>query len=462
MPREYAPGIKRKEYPGNIQKLKPGQLLDYVIQYHQALRAGPHYDFRIGDKRLGMYSWAMRQPLPKEPVDKRFAARTNLHTHEYKDFEGIIGPGYGAGRVTKHDEGKVLITNTTPGTVSFSVSHKKHPERYTLINPKGFRDKDWLVIRSDTPKETGAEKLHYKPIEPEKIKDFLKNIKPGTSVQAKLDGAMNMLKLDNGKAELLSHRISTTTGKPVVQTERFFGHIPHLPDLPKEFKNSVILSEVYGERNGKPIALQDLGALLNASTHKSLTNQRDKGIKLKAMLFDIAQAGGKKVDPNETPYEARKALLQALIPHLPKDKFTLPEEAHTSEDAIKLLEKIRSGQHGQTVEGIVIHPPHGVPYKHKIMPEADVHIRGFFPAEKGSKYDKNAVGGFSYSITPEGPIVGRVGTGLTDETRRMMHSDPDRFKGRIARIRSHGQFESGAHRVGSFIALHEDYPNKKP
>ncbi len=458
--KEYAPGIKRKDYPGDINKLKPGQLLDYVIQKHEALRAGTHKDFRIGNKQLGMYSWAMRSGLPSDPADKRLAARTNLHTREYADWEGVIPKGtYGAGKVTKEDEGKVLITNTTPTTVSFSVAHKKHPQRFTLVKPPGFAPKDWLLIKKHTPAVSGAEKVSYKSISKEELDKALENLKPGAEVQAKVDGALNFLNLTNGKAEMLSHRTSATTGRPVVQTERFFGHVPHL-ELPNELKNAVLLAEVYGEKDGKPIELQALGGILNSSLANALKTQDEKGIKMRALLFDVAKLKGKDIR-STLPYSERKEILKKFIEYLPKGKFHLPESVNTSEEAKKLIETIRSGKHPMTTEGIVIHNQDGHPLKHKITSESDVYVRELFPAEEGSKYDKNSVGGFKYSVTPDGPILGRVGGGLSDAMRKLMHDDPERFKGRIARIHSQSQYPSGAHRNPNFIALHEDYPHKE-
>lgn len=454
--KEFAPGIKRKDYFGNINKIKPGQVLDYVQQYHQALRAGPHYDFRIGDKDMGMYSWVLRQPLQKHDGERQHAIRTNLHTHAYKDWEGSIPAGsYGGGKVTKHDEGKVLITNTSPETISFSVAHKKHPERYTLVHPDKYGIKNWILMRNKTPAETGAEKSHYKAIPKDKVEEKLKDLEPESSVQPKVDGALNFLNLINGKAEMLSHRISKTTGKPVVQTERFFGKIPHLPDLPKEFRNSVLMTEVYGNRDGKAVGLQDLGAILNSSPAKALQKQKDNNITMKGVLFDIAQHGEKKINPKEIPYAERRALLERILAHLPKDHFELPEEAKTPEEALALHKRIKNKQHPLTEEGVVIHPPRGLPMKAKNFQEGDVYIRSFFDAEPNSKYAGKAVGGFSYSLTPDGPIVGKCGTGLNDETRKMMYNNPKQFIGRKARIHSHGQFNSEAHRVPAFLALHE-------
>jgi ATP-dependent DNA ligase len=95
-----------------------------------------------------------------------------------------------------------------------------------------------------------------------------------------------------------------------------------------------------------------------------------------------------------------------------------------------------------------------VPSKAKFLEDQDVHIRGMFPGE--GKYYKRGVGGFTYSLTPDGPVLGRVGTGFDDDLRMDMYRNPDAYTGRVARVRHQGAFPGGgALRAPSFIALHE-------
>jgi len=60
-----AMGIPDRSDYGDLAKLQQGQLLDLIIQAHNAQRAGPHFDFRLGSPELGLYSWATRKELPK-------------------------------------------------------------------------------------------------------------------------------------------------------------------------------------------------------------------------------------------------------------------------------------------------------------------------------------------------------------------------------------------------------------
>lgn len=454
MAKEYAPGIARKDFFGDETKLKVKEIYDFVVQKHHARKAGLHYDFRIGNKNTGMFSWVLKNGLPKADNAMVPAIRTNLHSHRYNQFEGEIPSGYGAGTVSKHDEGKVLITRMTPNTISFSIAQTKYPERYTLVKPK-LGGNVWLLVKSGTPNSTGSEKQHLKVVREDKLPEVLRNLPEGHVVQPKLDGALNFLNFINGKAEMLSHRYSKVTGKPVVQTERFFGEIPHI-DLPPELRDAVLHAEVYGTKDSKPITQQETSGILNSSLSKAISDMKERGVDLKGMLFHIERKGKNPLGW-DTPYEERKAAIKEYLKYLPEGKFHLPEEAKTSDDALKLFNDIKNKTHGHTEEGVVIYPPTGAPSKHKVSPEQDVFIRKFFPGE--GKYKGIGVGGFEYSHTPDGKIVGRVGTGISDELRKMMHQNPDWFVDRVAKVTSLGEQPSGALRMPVFHGIHEDYPS---
>lgn len=463
MSREFAPGIKRRDYFGNLNKLREGQVLDYVIQHHLAERAGPHYDFRIGSPHLGMYSWATRR-FPTQEGDRQFAARTNLHTYEYKDFEGTIPKGkYGAGTVKKHDEGKVIITNITPNTISFSIAHKKHPERYTLVRPETFGTKDWLIVKQNTPNEAPSEKKHFKQVSLNEVLNTIKKLEPGFSVQKKLDGALILFNIDNnGKLEALSHRISKQTGKPVLHSERLFGAIPHL-DLPKEWHNTAFQGEVHGykgkEKDKNLLENRELSGLLNASIVNTLSTLKNKRISLKTLLFDITKKQGKQIT-NDIPYIERRKMLEELIKYLPKNKFTLPEEAKNKDQVRKLLNNITSPFLAHKIEGVVVHPNTGTPFKSKYFPDATVYVKDIFPARKGTKYYGTHAGGFVCQLAPGIGEEFGVGTGMDDRTRKDMWDNKDKYIGRYINVHSHGILPSGKLRVGAFKSISEDYPAK--
>jgi DNA polymerase Ligase (LigD) len=448
-----AVGIPRRGDYGDLSQVKPGDLLDYVIQRHKARVRGEHLDLRAGRPGTGLYSWvARKEDWPLEPGQRATVIPTSVHKYKYKDFEGTIpGTVYGAGTVKKEKEGQLLITKTTPNSIHFSEASGQVVKRYALIRPGGPKD-PWILVRANHPELPGVDKQNYKLIKPEEADLILKQLmEEGAVVQPKVDGALSFIRLAKGRAEILSHRTSKRTGGAIPHTERFFGQIPDVK-YPKEYEGSTLLGELYGERGGEAIPPQELGGILNASIGRSLQKQKEQDVKLKMLLFGLSRPGEK---PFDRPYPEQRQAVEDIMQYLPDgDRFMLPEEATTYEDAVKMLEQIQSGKHPLTREGIIVHPTKGgVPKKIKFRPEEDVYIRDVFPGE--GKYQGTGAGGFRYSYEPEGPIVGRVGSGLSDELRRELISNPEAYIGRIARVAAQQRFPSGALRAPSLLALHE-------
>jgi hypothetical protein len=349
---DFAPGIKDKRRFGDLDKIQPKELLDFVIQRHLARRAGPHWDLRAGDPKRGLLSWVTRKSLPEQGKSVG-VFRQPIHDYDYKDFEGIIPPGYGAGSVSKAKEGKILITKKDKQNVHFTTASTTPPKRYALIRP-GARDwKHDLLVRARDPKHTGVEKPKFNSVEPKDIDSTIKGLGENDTVQSKIDGALALIHLLKGKdgLEVLSHRTSKRTGTPVVQTERFFGERPNVK-VPKEYRDSVLLGELYGSREGKTIPPQELGGILNSSIAKSLLKQKDQNVDLKTMLFDVARKGKNKTD--NLPYSDREQMIQELLKYLPKGKFHAPESVKGPTEGMKLINRIRSGKHPATQEGVVI------------------------------------------------------------------------------------------------------------
>ena len=141
----------------------------FVIQWHKATQL--HFDFRleIGDT---MPSWSIPKGPTLDPTQRRLAMFTSDHDLEYRNFEGVIASGYGAGTVMIWDEGtftpereiekgvrelitdkvegeKLMIEGLKKGELKFTLYGKKIQGSFALVKTRGFGGKadTWLLIK---------------------------------------------------------------------------------------------------------------------------------------------------------------------------------------------------------------------------------------------------------------------------------------------------------------------------
>lgn len=64
---------------GDLNKLYPGSMVDFVLHAHQGKHSGSHNDLRIGNPDTGLYSWATRKELPKPGDKPTLLYQQNIH-----------------------------------------------------------------------------------------------------------------------------------------------------------------------------------------------------------------------------------------------------------------------------------------------------------------------------------------------------------------------------------------------
>ena len=123
----------------------------FVIQQHAA--SSLHYDLRIEAGGV-LKSWAVPKGPSLDPREKRLAVQVEDHALEYADFEGLIGAGYGAGRVIVWDAG--TYRSLTDGSVeaaldaghlSVWLEGEKLRGGWTLQRTGGGANPQWLLIK---------------------------------------------------------------------------------------------------------------------------------------------------------------------------------------------------------------------------------------------------------------------------------------------------------------------------
>jgi DNA ligase D-like protein (predicted 3'-phosphoesterase) len=120
----------------------------FVIQKHAATTL--HYDFRL-EAGGTLKSWAVPKGPSTDPRDKRLAMPVEDHPLSYGDFEGVIGPGYGAGEVIVWDTGeyrnlgeRAIEEELRDGHASFWLEGHKLEGGWSL---RRVADDRWLLIK---------------------------------------------------------------------------------------------------------------------------------------------------------------------------------------------------------------------------------------------------------------------------------------------------------------------------
>lgn len=139
-----------------MEKQKPNTTQDvlWTQQYHQADRAGPHFDYRmvIGS---AAHSWASKKDIPE--VGKSIILhQTSIHSREYALTKRVVIPkgNYGSGTTTLQFVRKAKLER---GEDHFIV-HTSQNERYLLKPIPSYGKKQWL-FKNLGPESKSMEKV---------------------------------------------------------------------------------------------------------------------------------------------------------------------------------------------------------------------------------------------------------------------------------------------------------------
>jgi hypothetical protein len=449
---DLGPGVPERRI-SLLPKIKAPQVWEFSAHPHLADKAGPHIDIRLGNPETGIaHSFVLprKTELPK-PGESAKVIPTYDHTIPYMDYTGPISTEYGKGHVKPGRRTLADVYHAepeeTPGTkLRFNLYDSTHPEEFVIHSPKSGL---WMLRNKTQTRERRPDLPDFKP----KYKEVdVKDVDIGHPEQVmmpKLDGAHSVIDLQAGRSpRVFSYRVGKVAKTGLLE------HTHKLQDLlkdkvPDELDGTVLRGETIGiDRKGKAVPAETIGGLLNSKVWESRAKQRDLGVSLHAFPFDVVKYKGKSMEG--VPFSDKLHVLKEVEEKI-KDLW-IPEIALSPVDKAQLLKKIEKGKHPLTREGVVLVTPSssGPPTKAKFAPDFDVFVRDVHPAVSGKTGEPHdRAGSVSYSWTESGKVVGRVG-GFPHALGKDMLQNPDKYIGRVARVKAMRLFADGSDKGALF------------
>ncbi|NDK88591.1 ATP-dependent DNA ligase [Gordonia desulfuricans] len=364
----------------------------FVIQEHRARRL--HYDFRL--ERDGvLVSWAIPKNLPTDPDQNRLAVHTEDHPLDYADFAGDIPAGeYGGGHVEIWDRGTYETEKWRDDEVIVRLHGTRIQGRYALIRTG---EQNWLAhLMTD----------EARPILP----DSLRDPRPMLATDEPIDGLSEKDWAFEGKWDGYRILVRYVGGEFRLTSRSGLDMTADFPELASIADDLGLIDAVL---DGEVVALDSAGR--TNFTLLAGRNSATEPLTLKLYLFDILYLNGTSL--LRTPWEQRRALLEALAPAFRHSRHVevppllggdgAAAMAHSREHHLEgVVAKRRTStyQQGRRTSTWL---------KHKNWSDIEVVIGGWRP---GNGNRAHTIGSLLLGLPEETGLryVGRVGTGFTD------------------------------------------------
>ncbi len=380
----------------------------FVVQYHEA--RAKHYDFRLEYKGV-LLSWAVPKGLSNSPKDKRLAVMVEDHPLDYINFEGVIPKGnYGAGTVEIFDKGEYLpledmARGLKKGHIKIVLNGEKLKGAWSFIKTD---EKNWLAVKiedeySSEKKTVKKTKLPFKECSVS-LATVSKRIPRGKDwiFEIKYDGYRMLAFVENGKVKILSRN-------GVDYTKKFNKIVSSLKEIEQE--NFVIDGEIvcFDDKGRSDFGL--LQESIKFGTHE-----------IYYVVFDLLALNGE--DLRNRPLIERKEKLERLVfkakpnvvysQHVEKgdETFDFAKENNLEGIVAKNVTSIYDGKRSENW------------LKIKCFSRQEFVIAGFTTSDKKEIISALVLG---YYDKRELKFIGKVGTGLSEETIKELHAKFQKF-----------------------------------
>jgi hypothetical protein len=461
---EFAPGIPKARSIDRPRSPRGPTAWRMVVQHHPAARAGDHHDLRIGDPVTGQaHSWATKKDIPGPGDPPIVVYQQPTHDYDYMNFEGELPKGYG--RTKKGKKVRSIFDEPTEvlqadnDFIRFNTYASGGPQEFILTRrTKGRqRGNPWYLVNVTKTKDKLPDIPFSKPKYKELAPGAIDMSDDDQVMSAKLDGGHVIFKLKGKRRpRVFSYRKPKSRKSGVIEhsskvRKLYYDRVP----MEIDGKGTVIRGELYArDKSGKrPIPAETVGGMLNASTWKSRKAQDQVG-ELRPAIFDVVKFRGKKMD--DAGYLEKIEVLKKIQKAMPQ--FEIPDMAFNEDEKKALLTAIEKKVHPATHEGVILRHKHkpSRPIKAKLTVDHDVYVREITQAVDKHGKPKDEAGAIRYSLEPNGPIVGNVGTGFSRAMRRDMWERRDSYKGGVAKVVAEKQTRSGALAKPRFSGWHPD------